>query len=306
MILRTNSCMSKKITMNIDETLELDFLVEQVSDDSIDITGRPNNDSSSVEYISRRSGVFNPENTGIYNFDVNGQSVEIEVTETPTSGIYLDDFTDERLSGRDSYSETQLSPIDLEPSTSSFSSPVRPEWTVDSGSFSFTNGVLEVGQGDKMFTPLDQSKILNNDTTWEFAVEYTGTDNSGSSTAWVGLIANNSFSGPWNNPSSGFWVQINDNITSGGKSDGFSLMNSYDNQRINDTSFSDAFQLVYVKVTRSSSGEWELFTTTSLPFESSDSAGTYTEGSEPNFGYHSVGTRNEFSPSMNLEYTLIY
>jgi hypothetical protein len=79
--------MAKQIRMNIDETLELDYLVEKVSDDAINISSRPSNDATSVDYVSVQKGIFNPQNTGIYQLDINSQTVEIEVTDIPDSGV---------------------------------------------------------------------------------------------------------------------------------------------------------------------------------------------------------------------------
>jgi hypothetical protein len=78
--------MVEQITMNVDNTLELDYLVEQVSDDVINIASKPNNDSSSIEYISTRTGIFNPQNPGTYQLEIKGQTIEIEVTKIPDSG----------------------------------------------------------------------------------------------------------------------------------------------------------------------------------------------------------------------------
>lgn len=79
--------MAKKITMNADETLELDYLVEQVSDDAIGVASEPDNVSTSIDYISTRTGVFNPPDTGTYQLNINGQTIKIEVIDIPDSAI---------------------------------------------------------------------------------------------------------------------------------------------------------------------------------------------------------------------------
>jgi hypothetical protein len=79
--------MVEKISMNVDETLELEYLVEQISDDTISITDEPTSGSSSVDYIATQKGVFNPSETGTHKLDINGQTVEIDVTDIPDSGL---------------------------------------------------------------------------------------------------------------------------------------------------------------------------------------------------------------------------
>jgi hypothetical protein len=79
--------MVKKIRMDISETLEIDYLVEQLSDNVADISSRPSNDSTSMKYISTRTSIFDPQNTGTYQVDINGQTIEIEVTDIPESGV---------------------------------------------------------------------------------------------------------------------------------------------------------------------------------------------------------------------------
>jgi hypothetical protein len=80
--------MVEKIRMNVYETLELEYLVEQINDDTISITGEPTSGSSSIDYIATKKGVFNPSETGIHKLDINGQTVEIEVYYIPDSVDY--------------------------------------------------------------------------------------------------------------------------------------------------------------------------------------------------------------------------
>lgn len=75
----------KTFSMNIGEVLELEYLIEQISNNNINVTDEPSNDASSMDYISRESGIFNPSETGTYKIDINGQTVEIEVTDIPDS-----------------------------------------------------------------------------------------------------------------------------------------------------------------------------------------------------------------------------
>lgn len=87
--------MPEKISMDISEKLELDYLVEQVSDNTIGITSEPNNVSTSINYIRKHAGVFDPPDTGTYKLDINGQIVKIDVTDIPDSGIARYNFDDD-------------------------------------------------------------------------------------------------------------------------------------------------------------------------------------------------------------------
>lgn len=72
----------KSITMNANEVLELDYLVEEIDDDSVDYVQNPNNDSGS--HISENTHVFNPSGSGTYQLDLNGQIIEIDVIDIST------------------------------------------------------------------------------------------------------------------------------------------------------------------------------------------------------------------------------
>jgi hypothetical protein len=84
----------KSISMNINETLELDYLVEDSSKDIINITGEPNNANSSINYVKKHFGIFNPPEVGTYTLDIKGQIIEINVTDIPESGIARWTFDD--------------------------------------------------------------------------------------------------------------------------------------------------------------------------------------------------------------------
>jgi hypothetical protein len=78
--------MVENISMNINDTLELDYLVEQIDDSTIDITDEPSKNSYSLDYGRKQFGIFDPTDTGTYKLDINGQTIEIEVTDIPDSG----------------------------------------------------------------------------------------------------------------------------------------------------------------------------------------------------------------------------
>jgi hypothetical protein len=75
------------IRMNIDETLEFDYLVERISRESIKIMSEPNDTSSSINHIKKEFGVFDPPNTGIYKLNVNNQVIKIEVVDIFDSAV---------------------------------------------------------------------------------------------------------------------------------------------------------------------------------------------------------------------------
>jgi hypothetical protein len=78
--------MANNISMNINDTLEIDYLVEEISSDSVNVSDEPSSGASTLDYIATETSVFNPSETGTYKLDINGQTVEIEVTDIPDSG----------------------------------------------------------------------------------------------------------------------------------------------------------------------------------------------------------------------------
>lgn len=86
--------MVKKISMDINETLELDYVIEQITNDVVEITDEPSPDALSLTYISREASVLNPTEPGIYKLDIKGQTIEIEVTDIPDSGVSRWTFDD--------------------------------------------------------------------------------------------------------------------------------------------------------------------------------------------------------------------
>jgi hypothetical protein len=87
--------MVEQITMNVDDTLELDYLVEQINDNTIDVTGQPNGASFSLDYGRKQFGIFDPSDPGIYTLDIDGQTVEIDVYDIPDSAVLRLKFNDE-------------------------------------------------------------------------------------------------------------------------------------------------------------------------------------------------------------------
>jgi hypothetical protein len=76
----------KSISMNIDDTLEFDYQVEEISDNVVAVN--KNAGAISESYYSTDTYVFDPQSTGSYELDINGQIIEIEVTDIPDSGMF--------------------------------------------------------------------------------------------------------------------------------------------------------------------------------------------------------------------------
>jgi hypothetical protein len=80
----------QSFTMYVYETLELDYLIEDISRDTIKVRDEPTADSSSVSYISRETGVFNPSETGTHILEIDGQVIEVQVIDIPDSALTQD------------------------------------------------------------------------------------------------------------------------------------------------------------------------------------------------------------------------
>jgi hypothetical protein len=75
----------QKIKMNTSETLEIDYLVEEVSRDVVTINKEPSGLSES--YYSTDTYVFDPSGAGTYEIEIKNQVIEIEVTDIPDSVV---------------------------------------------------------------------------------------------------------------------------------------------------------------------------------------------------------------------------
>jgi hypothetical protein len=83
----------KSISMGVNEIVELDYLVKEISDSVVTFDKKPGNVSES--YISKNKYVFDPKDTGTYKLDINGQTIEIQVTDIPDSAILQYKFEDD-------------------------------------------------------------------------------------------------------------------------------------------------------------------------------------------------------------------
>lgn len=79
--------MVQEIRMNVNDTLELDYLIEQISDNTIEVESEPESVSSSIDYAQKRYGIFDPPDAGTYRLDINGQKIKIQVINIPNSGV---------------------------------------------------------------------------------------------------------------------------------------------------------------------------------------------------------------------------
>lgn len=75
----------KTINLDVDGVLELEYLVEEISDNSITVQS---GDASDLGYISRDVTVLDPSSTGIYKLEINSQIVKVQVFDI------IDNFND--------------------------------------------------------------------------------------------------------------------------------------------------------------------------------------------------------------------
>lgn len=131
--------------MFVNETLELEYLVEQISDTAISIDEEPTDGSSSLDSIDKRAGVFNPSETGIHEVNINGQIVEIDVT-VPTPVAYSNlvawyPFDSSFYGGSDADDVTAL----FNPNQSGDSTAY--DGTVNGATYQPTGGVTDINIG---------------------------------------------------------------------------------------------------------------------------------------------------------------
>jgi hypothetical protein len=190
----------KSLSMNVNETLELDYLIEENSDNTINIIDNP--DSYTDNYITTKSYIFDPDGVGTYKLDINGQIIEINVSKFPSSTI--DDFEDGSLS---EYNTPSGSPN-------------------EGGSYSITNAISAVSGSNvlKGTTPGDSgyyafgsdslSNIPQQGDKFRF-FQRNDTNNSTNSGALIGYQDNNNFIRIGINTYSGSNIRI-DVVSNGG------------------------------------------------------------------------------------------
>lgn len=77
----------KSITMNLDQILELDYLVEEITDNAVKIKSDPTGNLSK-NYVTKNKFVFDPPQAETYQLEINNQIIEIEVIDIPANGDY--------------------------------------------------------------------------------------------------------------------------------------------------------------------------------------------------------------------------
>jgi hypothetical protein len=73
------------IRMNVGNTLEIDLSVQEMSSSSISFNKNPSGKSDA--YISKNIYIFNPNGSGTYELEIDGQIIEIEVIDIPQGVI---------------------------------------------------------------------------------------------------------------------------------------------------------------------------------------------------------------------------
>lgn len=95
--------MVEEHVMDINDVLELDYLVEQISDGPVGVEEEPIN-SSSIDFINTKTAVFNPSKPGIHKLSINGEIVRVNVVDTPDRRVARYEFKENLtnfLGGRD-------------------------------------------------------------------------------------------------------------------------------------------------------------------------------------------------------------
>ena len=93
------------------------------------------------------------------------------IGDIPDSVVLLDDWADGKLtSDRDDFNDTEFSGTESTLVDDGSSGSIqRPEWTVDNGSPSVSDGLLQLSQDESVRTNFDVSSIDN--YTWEFKID---------------------------------------------------------------------------------------------------------------------------------------
>lgn len=86
--------MVKEHVMDINDVLELDYLIEQTSDGPVGVEEEPIN-SSSIDFINTKTAVFNPSKLGIHKLTINGEIVRVDVVDTPDSRVARYEFEED-------------------------------------------------------------------------------------------------------------------------------------------------------------------------------------------------------------------
>lgn len=178
---------------------------------------------------------------------VSGRAITQSVI--PDSGLYLDDWADNKLSSRDSY-ETTLGDADtLEPDSSSFTNPSRPEWSFAQGSNATASSeqlTISASGNDEILEATSENGV----EVWEIDLTKP------SSNDWFAIfwpVGSNLSNFP--NDDSGYRMVID----SSGGSLSFDRRDSGGTTSLISGSWDDDQQTHTYRLERDSSDQWELF-----------------------------------------------
>jgi hypothetical protein len=92
------------ITMSLDDTLELDALIQESNkpEKIINITDGTEGTDFDLDGIQTHTGIFNPTNAGTYNIEINGQKLTVKVKESSA----IPDSVVERSSDNNTFGTT--------------------------------------------------------------------------------------------------------------------------------------------------------------------------------------------------------
>lgn len=154
--------MAEKISMKVDETLELDYLVEQINSDAANIKTKPDNVTTSLNYIKTESTIFNPPDSGTYEIEISGQIITVEVIDIPDSTLTQDLIAWYRFEDGDARDYTAT--LDAQ-----FADTTAYDATVNNATYQSTGGVTDVVKetesGGFSFTGGNTNEYLSLDAT---------------------------------------------------------------------------------------------------------------------------------------------
>lgn len=154
--------MAEKISMKIDETLELDYLVEKINSNAANIKSEPENVSASLDHIKTESTIFDPPDSGTYEIKISGQIITIEVIDIPDSTLTQDLIAWYRFEDGDARDYT--STINAE-----FADTTAYDGIVNDVTYQSTGGVTDViketKSGGFTFTGGNTNEYLSLDAT---------------------------------------------------------------------------------------------------------------------------------------------
>lgn len=289
------------ITVTNGDTLTLDEIqskYNRISPLTLDVS------NNNADYISGKAKII------VDHPDILSQSYTqdflISKDNLIDNGIYLDDFEDNKLSNRDSYSETLLNPESLKVNNSQFTTPSRPEWTKEvSNGISVSGGDLFLdGSTDYvMHTPLDVGGS-SWDTPIEWKVEFThdgttnGNDRYAVALTGTSYTASNNGNNDTYFTSNGYAIAANDagrlGVRFGRNMEGGST--GLKSTLISGDSISSGTTTT-VRLTRDSTGTWEMF-------QDGVSKGTATDTTYTDIS--NMGISGDSRANVTVPYFLVY